>query len=120
MSRPAGGQGENALSPASEGAATAIAVAPVGVHGPFDRDDEGAYRSWRARKLDRNWFADDDGVSQVSVAGGGTRADFIPYADRPIRWHTDGYCFVDDATRPRLLYRARFHDRVAARAPADR
>ena len=156
MSRPAGGQGENALSPASEGAATGIAVAPVGFHGPFDPDDEAAYRSWRARKLDRypaaaglpivaladpraltgaerdalldaigrtnmavyasplagvadkdiprrlgrqlgldrldrNWLADDDGVSQVRVAEGGTRSDFIPYTDRPIRWHTDGY-----------------------------
>ncbi len=42
-------------------------------------------------RLDRNWLADDDGISQVSVAAGGTRADFIPYTDRPIRWHTDGY-----------------------------
>jgi alpha-ketoglutarate-dependent taurine dioxygenase len=42
-------------------------------------------------RLDRNWLADDDGISRVSVAGGGTRADFIPYTDRPIRWHTDGY-----------------------------
>jgi hypothetical protein len=42
-------------------------------------------------RLDCNWLADDDGISQVSVAAGGTRADFIPYTDRPIRWHTDGY-----------------------------
>jgi hypothetical protein len=42
--------------------------------------------------LDRNWLADDDGISQVKVAaGGGGRGDFIPYTNRPIRWHTDGY-----------------------------
>jgi len=41
--------------------------------------------------LDRNWLADDDGVSQVKVAGESGRGDFIPYTNRPIRWHTDGY-----------------------------
>jgi len=41
--------------------------------------------------LDRNWLADDDGISQVKVAGEPGRGDFIPYTNRPIRWHTDGY-----------------------------
>ena len=123
--------------------------------GPFDPDDDRAYRTWRVRKLDRypdtglpvveladprspsvaeraalldavartnmalyaspfagvadkdiprrlgaaiglhrldaNWLADDDGISQVTVAEGGTRGDFIPYTNRPIGWHTDGY-----------------------------
>jgi hypothetical protein len=43
------------------------------------------------RTLDRNWLADEDGISEVKVAAGGSYADFIPYTDRPIRWHTDGY-----------------------------
>jgi hypothetical protein len=43
------------------------------------------------RSLDRNWLADDDGVSEVRVADDPGRGDFIPYTDRPIRWHTDGY-----------------------------
>jgi alpha-ketoglutarate-dependent taurine dioxygenase len=42
-------------------------------------------------RLDANWLADEDGISQVTVAEGGTRSDFIPYTNRPIRWHTDGY-----------------------------
>jgi alpha-ketoglutarate-dependent taurine dioxygenase len=42
-------------------------------------------------RLDRNWLADDDGVSSVEVAAGGDRGDYIPYTDRAIRWHTDGY-----------------------------
>jgi alpha-ketoglutarate-dependent taurine dioxygenase len=41
--------------------------------------------------LDRNWLADDDGISSVEVADGGGRGDYIPYTDKPIRWHTDGY-----------------------------
>jgi hypothetical protein len=43
------------------------------------------------RRLDRNWLADDDGISQVKVAATGTRGEFIPYTNLPIRWHTDGY-----------------------------
>ena len=138
------------MSAASEAGAARLAGA-----GPFDPDDERAYRAWRARKLERypvagvpvveladprapsaaeraalldavarsnmalytsplagvadkdiprrlgaalglhrldaNWLADEDGISQVTVADGGTRGDFIPYTNRPIGWHTDGY-----------------------------
>ena len=44
-------------------------------------------------RLDANWLADEDGISRIAVSEdtGGTRADFIPYTNRPIRWHTDGY-----------------------------
>ena len=46
-------------------------------------------------QLDANWLADEDGVSNITVARtatpGAPRADFIPYTDRAIRWHTDGY-----------------------------
>lgn len=44
-------------------------------------------------RLDANWLADEDGISQIAVSEPqeGARADFIPYTDRPIRWHTDGY-----------------------------
>lgn len=41
--------------------------------------------------LDANWLADEDGISTLSVSERGTRGEFIPYTDRPIRWHTDGY-----------------------------
>lgn len=47
-------------------------------------------------RLDANWLADDDGISPITVstgerAAGGDRAAFIPYTDRAIKWHTDGY-----------------------------
>ncbi len=41
--------------------------------------------------LDDNYLADDDGISSLSVAEAGTRREFIPYTDRAISWHTDGY-----------------------------
>lgn len=43
-------------------------------------------------RLDANWLADEDGVSRITVSA---RTDghggFIPYTDRAIGWHTDGY-----------------------------
>ena len=43
-------------------------------------------------RLDANWLADEDGVSSLSTTGGGVgRGEYIPYTNRPIRWHTDGY-----------------------------
>lgn len=50
-------------------------------------------------RLDANWLADEDGISPITVGatapgqatGGGDRAAYIPYTDRPIKWHTDGY-----------------------------
>ena len=49
--------------------------------------------------LDGNYLSDDDGISPLTVAGQGDatrdptqrRGEFIPYTDKPIRWHTDGY-----------------------------
>ena len=48
------------------------------------------------RRLDVNWLADEDGISRITVASGkGTQgmsaALYIPYTDRAIQWHTDGY-----------------------------
>jgi hypothetical protein len=43
------------------------------------------------RDLDPNFLADDDGISPLAVAARGTRGEFIPYTNRGIRWHTDGY-----------------------------
>lgn len=43
-------------------------------------------------RLDGNWLADEDGISQIQVAAStGDRTAFIPYTNRSIKWHTDGY-----------------------------
>jgi hypothetical protein len=41
--------------------------------------------------LDANWLADEDGVSRVTVRDGAGHGEYVPYTNRPIRWHTDGY-----------------------------
>ena len=43
-------------------------------------------------RLDANWLADDDGISPIAVSDRSDgRGGFIPYTDRAIGWHTDGY-----------------------------
>lgn len=42
-------------------------------------------------RLDHNLGADDDGLTAIQVVADGTRTRYIPYTDRPISWHTDGY-----------------------------
>lgn len=41
--------------------------------------------------LDANWLAGEDGISEIRVFDNGTRQHYIPYTDKPIKWHTDGY-----------------------------
>lgn len=43
------------------------------------------------KHLDANYLADDDGITLLAVAGHGTRSAYIPYTNRGIKWHTDGY-----------------------------
>ncbi|NEV61672.1 TauD/TfdA family dioxygenase [Thiorhodococcus minor] len=51
-------------------------------------------------RTDDNLFADDRAVSRIAAApqlprgrepAPANRADFIPYTNKPLRWHTDGY-----------------------------
>jgi len=43
------------------------------------------------RNLDRNMGADDDGITALQVVNDQWRTRYIPYTNRPIHWHTDGY-----------------------------
>lgn len=43
-------------------------------------------------RLDANWLADDLGITRITVCQEeGQRQAYIPYTNRPIKWHTDGY-----------------------------
>jgi len=42
-------------------------------------------------RLDCNMGADDDGITSLRVVSGEWRGSYIPYTNRPIHWHTDGY-----------------------------
>ncbi len=53
-------------------------------------------RSCGLFRLDSNMLADDDGITPLAVASGegkrdAVRTHYIPYTDKPIAWHTDGY-----------------------------
>jgi hypothetical protein len=42
--------------------------------------------------LDANWLADKHGISRITVSNpDNQRQTYIPYTDRAIKWHTDGY-----------------------------
>jgi alpha-ketoglutarate-dependent taurine dioxygenase len=43
------------------------------------------------RRLAGNWLADEDGISQVTVSAARGRQHYIPYTNRALNWHTDGY-----------------------------
>jgi alpha-ketoglutarate-dependent taurine dioxygenase len=42
-------------------------------------------------RIDHHLCANDDGVAELTVASEGTRSDYVPYSDRSLSWHTDGY-----------------------------
>lgn len=59
----------------------------------------GLARQLGLHQLDGNWLADEDGISPIAVAAPTLeRTAFIPYTNRPIKWHTDGYYLSE--TRP--------------------
>lgn len=41
--------------------------------------------------LDNNPHADDDAISAIQVTTNQSKGAYIPYTNRPIHWHTDGY-----------------------------
>lgn len=49
-------------------------------------------RQFGLERLDANLMSDEDDITTLTVAeNGAKKGEFIPYTDRPIRWHTDGY-----------------------------
>jgi len=48
-------------------------------------------RRFVGKNIDANWLADESGLSSLTVAKSGIRTQYIPYTNRAINWHTDGY-----------------------------
>lgn len=48
------------------------------------------------RQLDPNMLADDDGITSLSVVAGKSLRGYIPYSDKRLSWHTDGYYNASD------------------------
>lgn len=57
--------------------------------------DGAAVRQFAARfglwRLDHHLCANVDGVAELSVAASGVRTGYVPYSNRSLSWHTDGY-----------------------------
>ena len=43
------------------------------------------------RRIDGNLCADDAGISSLRVMAEGPQLEYVPYTDKPLNWHTDGY-----------------------------
>ncbi len=56
-------------------------------------------------RLDANMCADDDAITPLAVSHDDRRRRYIPYTDRAISWHTDGYYNTQDRQiRGLMLY----------------
>jgi len=42
-------------------------------------------------RINHNWLADEDAITSLTVNPEGDHPQYIPYTNRPIKWHTDGY-----------------------------
>lgn len=48
-------------------------------------------------RLDNNMLADDDGITSLQVVAGKSERGYIPYSNRRLLWHTDGYYNAPEA-----------------------
>lgn len=48
-------------------------------------------RHFGLQRLDQNLYAEDDGISALKVSAQRRQHEYIPYSNRGISWHTDGY-----------------------------
>jgi len=48
-------------------------------------------RQFGLERLDMNLRADEDSITSLQVVEEGTGTHYIPYTNRPLNWHTDGY-----------------------------
>jgi alpha-ketoglutarate-dependent taurine dioxygenase len=49
------------------------------------------------RRLDSNMLADDDGITSLHVVPGKSQRGYIPYSNKRLLWHTDGYYHGTDS-----------------------
>ncbi len=43
------------------------------------------------QRIDHNWLGDEDGLTSLTTNDDTDHSGYIPYSNRPIKWHTDGY-----------------------------
>ncbi|MBD3670905.1 MAG: taurine catabolism dioxygenase TauD, partial [Gammaproteobacteria bacterium] len=52
-------------------------------------------RQFGLERLDSNLCADADSITSLTVIPGGRQKGYIPYSNRQLNWHTDGYYNAD-------------------------
>ena len=68
-----------------------------------DTDMKRLGRQFGLENLDANWLSGEDGISEIKVSESGK--GYIPYTNKPIKWHTDGYYNpIDRKIRAMLLH----------------
>jgi alpha-ketoglutarate-dependent taurine dioxygenase len=50
------------------------------------------------KRLDGNLYSNESDISELRVVDRGRRGEYIPYTNRPLGWHTDGYYNHPDRT----------------------
>lgn len=68
----------------------AIYISKTGSN-PDKRIATGLANQFGLYSLDKNMGADDDGITSLQVSNKQGRERYIPYSDKAIHWHTDGY-----------------------------
>ncbi|MDP1703682.1 MAG: TauD/TfdA family dioxygenase [Sulfurimicrobium sp.] len=48
-------------------------------------------RRFGLQDMNKNWLADETGLTSLTVRDEGVRQHYIPYTNKAINWHTDGY-----------------------------
>lgn len=48
-------------------------------------------RRFGLENINKNWLADETGLTSLTVVDTGIRQQYIPYTNKAINWHTDGY-----------------------------
>ena len=95
LERPTGGE-RDALAAACRRANFAVYVSdPQAALGPETLTSFAACLG--LTRPDRHLWAREDGIVALENRPGSRRAGYLPYTDRPMNWHTDGYYNAPDA-----------------------
>ena len=80
----------NALSNLTRSANMAIYISKTGAD-PSPEIPLAIANRFGLGQINKNWLADDNGLTSLTVVNNGVRKNYIPYTNRQIHWHTDGY-----------------------------
>jgi alpha-ketoglutarate-dependent taurine dioxygenase len=76
---------------------TNMSIYRTNLQGKADKDIPRALgHAFGLERLDPNMLADDDGITSLQVVEGKSLRGYIPYSNKRLLWHTDGYYNMAD------------------------